>query len=74
MDTTRLLRYYEDLLERISHADHITFRKELRKAFRRLDQGGRDQLKAWFRQSCVCRVDAPRPIAVPVARAQGRIS
>jgi hypothetical protein len=72
MDTARLLRYYEDLLERISHADHPTFRKELRKAFRRLDQSGRDQLKAWFRESCVCRVGPARAVPVPVVRPRGR--
>lgn len=51
-----LLAYYQEVLEKISQADARTFRKELRKAFKRLVPEERQQLKAWFRNACVCRV------------------
>jgi hypothetical protein len=51
-----MLLYYQDVLGRISHADRGTFRKELRKAMRRLSDAQRQELKTWFRQQCVCRV------------------
>lgn len=54
-----LLEYYEEVLSKISHADRTVFRKELRKAFRKLGPTERSQLKEWFRASCVCRVDEP---------------
>lgn len=47
--------YYQEILEKISHADERTFRKELRKAFRRLLPPERDELKRWFRSACLCR-------------------
>lgn len=56
---TDLLTYHKAILEKISHADRLTFRKELRKAFRALAPGDRDELKRWFRSSCICRVPAP---------------
>lgn len=63
---TDLLSYYQEVLDKISHADRLTFRKELRKAFKRLMPAQREELKAWFRSACVCRVDhrtveAPKP-------------
>lgn len=53
---TDLLTYHKEVLEKISRADVPTFRKELRKAFKRLVPEDRKALKAWFRSSCVCRV------------------
>lgn len=50
-----MLQYQKEVLERISHADRATFRKELRKAFRSLDKEGREALKQWFRTHCLCR-------------------
>ncbi|MBK8227130.1 MAG: hypothetical protein IPK70_08125 [Flavobacteriales bacterium] len=47
--------YYQEVLDKISHADHRTFRKELRKAFKRLLPEEREELKRWFRTACVCR-------------------
>lgn len=58
--------YYKEVLGKISFADRATFLKELRKAFRRLDQEGRDELKRWFRNVCVCRVASP--LLEPVRR------
>lgn len=52
---SRILQYHKDVLERISHADRTTFRKELRKAFRKLDNEEREALKQWFRTACLCR-------------------
>ncbi|MFT3885222.1 MAG: hypothetical protein QM724_07270 [Flavobacteriales bacterium] len=54
------LEYYTELLGAISFADRTVFRKELRKAFRRLLPQEREELKRWFRQSCVCAVPATR--------------
>lgn len=54
---TDLLTYHKEVLEKISRADVPTFRKELRKAFKRLLPEERKALKAWFRSSCVCRVE-----------------
>jgi hypothetical protein len=54
---TDLLNYHKAILDKISHADVPTFRKELRKAFRRLLPHEREVLKDWFRSSCLCRVD-----------------
>ncbi|MBP7409118.1 MAG: hypothetical protein KA941_10205 [Flavobacteriales bacterium] len=47
--------YYQEILEKISHADRRTFRKELRKAFKRLLPTEREELKRWFRNACLCR-------------------
>lgn len=51
-----LLSYYQEVLDKISQADAPTFRKEMRKAFKRLLPAEREQLKQWFRTACVCRV------------------
>lgn len=53
---TDLLTYHKEVLEKISRADVRTFRKELRKAFKRLMPDERAALKEWYRSSCVCRV------------------
>lgn len=53
---TPLIDYYREVLSKISYADKVVFRKELRKAFRSLVPADRDTLKQWFRASCVCRV------------------
>ncbi len=47
--------YYQEVLDKISHADRATFRKELRKAFKRLLPEEREELKRWFRTACICR-------------------
>lgn len=52
---SNLLDYHKQILEKISHADRAVFRKELRKAFKRLLPAERDELKRWFRETCVCR-------------------
>ncbi len=70
-----LLAYYQEVLDKISQADARTFRKEMRKAFKRLVPEERDQLKTWFRSACVCRVEQPTGVALqPVARANGKRS
>lgn len=51
-----LIDYYKVVLDKISFADRATFRKELRKAFRRLMPEERRELKQWFRTACVCKV------------------
>lgn len=51
-----MLPYYKDVLDRISRADRSVFRKEMRKAFQRLDADEREELKQWFRTACLCRV------------------
>ncbi|MFN3876403.1 MAG: hypothetical protein ACK4L7_10885 [Flavobacteriales bacterium] len=58
--------YYQEVLGKISYADRATFRKELRKAFKRLLPEEREELKRWFRTVCLCR---PRLAAEP---ARGR--
>jgi len=58
------LTYYQEVLDKISHADRATFRKELRKAFKRLLPEEREELKHWFRATCLCR---PK-LAVELAR------
>ena len=61
--------YYQEVLDKISHADARTFRKELRKAFRRLLPEQRQELKQWFRSACLCRPSvASDPIAVRSSR------
>lgn len=52
-----LLNYYQEVLEKISTADAATFRKELRKAFKRTTAEERVQLKTWFRTACLCRIE-----------------
>lgn len=52
-----LIEYYQEILGKISFADRAVFRKELRKAFKRLMPQEREVLKNWFRNSCVCRVE-----------------
>ncbi len=64
-----LLSYYQEILDKISSADARTFRKEMRKAFKRLLPEERDQLKVWFRSACVCRIHPPQPS--PVAARSG---
>lgn len=55
IDSTKALNYYKEVLGRISFADQAVFRKELRKAFKRLVPEDREALKQWFRTSCLCR-------------------
>lgn len=51
-----LLSYYQEVLDKISMADAMIFRKEMRKAFKRLLPEERAQLKEWFRSACVCKL------------------
>jgi len=53
-----LIEYYKEVLSKISYADQAIFRKEMRKAFRRLLPQEREELKQWFRSVCVCKTDA----------------
>ncbi len=70
-----LLTYYQEVLDKISQADARTFRKEMRKAFKRLVPEEREQLKTWFRSACVCRVTQTTEVALqPVSRANGKRS
>ncbi len=55
IDSSKALNYYKEVLGRISFADRAVFRKELRKAFKRLVPEEREALKQWFRTSCLCR-------------------
>jgi len=59
-----LLAYYQEVLDKISQADARTFRKEMRKAFKRLVPEEREQLKRWFRSACVCRLEHPTEAAL----------
>jgi hypothetical protein len=59
--------YYQEVLDKISHADRATFRKELRKAFKRLLPEEREELKRWFRTACVCRPE----LALELERRRG---
>ncbi|HRN35317.1 MAG TPA: hypothetical protein PLV70_11715 [Flavobacteriales bacterium] len=52
-----LIDYYKEVLSKISFADQAVFRKEMRKAFRRLIPEEREALKHWFRTSCVCKME-----------------
>lgn len=62
------MEYHQEILDRISFADRALFRKELRKAFRNLLPADREELKRWFRHSCVCRTsDQDIPQAAPEA-------
>jgi hypothetical protein len=62
---TDLLEYHKAILDKISHADVPTFRKELRKAFRRLMPHEREVLKGWFRSACLCRVEQGASMSRP---------
>jgi len=61
------LEYYKELLDKISFADQSVFRKELRKAFKRLVPEEREELKQWFRSTCLCRVDKKETQAILIA-------
>jgi hypothetical protein len=63
---TNMLEYYQQVLDKISMADPRVFRKELRKAFKRLLPEQRAELKAWFRNSCVCKVQTDDLRTMPV--------
>ena len=52
-----LIDYYQEILSKISYADQTVFRKELRKAFRRLVPAERKTLKEWFRSACMCKTE-----------------
>ena len=66
--TKRLLDYYQHVLDKISFADRAIFRKELRKAFKRLLPEERQELKRWFRSACVCKTgDESLSLAVQTA-------
>lgn len=54
------LEYYTEILDKISFADRAVFRKELRKAFRKLLPQEREELKQWFRHRCLCAVPVTR--------------
>lgn len=60
-----LLTYYTSVLDKISLVDRSIFRKELRKAFRNLLPEEREQLKQWFRTTCVCKVDLAGETMLP---------
>jgi hypothetical protein len=62
------LEYAKEVLDKISFADRSVFRKELRKAFKRLTSEERAELKEWFRSACLCRVPVLDPVRVAVAR------
>lgn len=68
-----LLSYYQEVLDKISLADARTFRKEMRKAFKRLLPEEREQLKAWFRTACVCRIAPTELQAVAVRSANDQL-
>ncbi len=59
-----LLDHYTEVLGKISLVDARTFRKELRKAFKQLLPEERQQLKQWFRNSCVCKWRSPQLMPV----------
>ncbi len=61
-----LLSYYQEVLDKISQADAPTFRKEMRKAFKRLMPHERTQLKHWFRSACVCRIQGADLAPIPL--------
>lgn len=60
------ISYYQEVLDKISHADAQVFRKELRKAFKRLLPEEREELKSWFRNACLCKVGQPMLAPVPL--------
>lgn len=62
------LDYAKEVLDKISFADRLVFRKELRKAFKRLTSEEREELKQWFRQACLCKVQSLDPVRVEVRR------
>jgi hypothetical protein len=61
------LEYAKEVLDKISFADRSVFRKELRKAFRRLTNEERQELKQWFRSACLCRVPTLDPVRVRIS-------
>lgn len=63
---TNMLEYYQQVLDKISLADARVFRKELRKAFKRLLPEQRAELKAWFRNTCVCKMQPDDLRSMPV--------
>ncbi|HRO99822.1 MAG TPA: hypothetical protein PLN54_10345 [Flavobacteriales bacterium] len=63
---TNMLEYYQQVLDKISLADAQVFRKELRKAFKPLLPEQRAELKAWFRNTCVCKVQPDDLRTMPV--------
>jgi hypothetical protein len=64
--TKTLFDLYTEVLGKVSLVDPRIFRKELRKAFRQLQPAERDELKKWFRTSCICKWQRPKLIPVPV--------
>jgi hypothetical protein len=62
------LEYAKEVLDKISFADRSVFRKELRKAFKRLTSQEREELKEWFRSACLCRVPSLDPVRVSASR------
>ncbi len=60
--------YYKELLDKISFADRAVFRKELRKAFRKLVPEEREDLKRWFRSACLCKVQQQEALMIPVEK------
>ena len=71
MDSS-LLEYYKTVLDKISFADRAVFRKEMRKAFRKLMPEERQELKRWFRSACLCKVQPPEELValVPVEKSE----
>ena len=66
-----MLDYHKQVLEKISFADRALFRKELRKAFRKLIPTEREALKQWYRERCVCRMNGQEEVRLqpqPVRR------
>ena len=71
MDRHKLVEYYKQVLDRFSTVEPVLFRKELRKAFHRLDQDDRKALKDWFRSSCVCKLQPDRELIRVTVRKDG---
>lgn len=69
-----LIEYYQEILSKISYADQTIFRKELRKAFRRLVPAERETLKGWFRSACVCKTGLDNEIGRAGMPRQGELN
>lgn len=69
-----LIEYYQEILSKISYADQAVFRKELRKAFRRLVPAERETLKEWFRTACVCKTGPDQEIGHAGVPPQGELN
>ena len=71
---SRLIEYYKTVLDKISFADRAVFRKEMRKAFRKLAPEEREELKRWFRSACLCKVlPTEEEVAlIPVKKNEGK--